>query len=92
MIENKNSTLALCTVLPNGDGGYEPCPELLTEAETVRYLRLDTLALRNPSDTLRYYRNKKLLNATPISNHLFYTRKSLDEFLEKITQENAERS
>lgn len=65
---------------------------LLTEDEAIKYLRLDTLNLRNPSDTLRYYRNKRLLNATPISNHLFYTRKALNEFLEKITKNSGKKS
>jgi len=87
--ENKNSIITFPAIIPNSNGSYEPCPELLTEAEAIRYLRLDTLELRNPSDTLRYYRNKRLLRATPLSNRLFYTRKALDEFLEKITKKDA---
>jgi len=87
-MSNESRTLFLPAVLPDGNGGYEPCPELLTEAEAIRYLRLDTLQLENPSDTLRYYRNEKnLLKATKISHHLFYSRKALNEFLEKITNE-----
>jgi hypothetical protein len=27
-------------VLPDGDGGFTPCPELLTEDELIRYLRI----------------------------------------------------
>jgi len=90
--ESKNSVIVFPAVIPNGNGGYSPCPELLTEAEAIRYLRLDTLELQNPSHTLRYYRNKHLLRATPLSNRLFYTRKALNEFLEKITKKNAERT
>jgi len=30
-----------------------PCPELLTEAEAIRYLRLDTVAIGDPMGTLR---------------------------------------
>lgn len=92
MVENKKSVIVSAAIIRNGDG-WEPCPELLTEAEAIRYLRLDTLSLKNPSDTLRYYRNEAhLLNATLISNHCFYTRKALDEFLEKITKKNQERT
>jgi len=90
--ENRNPAIVFPAVIPDGNGGYLPCPELLTEAEAIRYLRLDTLELRNPSDTLRYYRNKHLLRATPLSNRLFYTRKALDEFLEKITKKDTERT
>ena len=28
-------------VLPDGQGGFTPCPELLTEAEAIRFLRLE---------------------------------------------------
>jgi len=33
--------LAYCpTVLPDGNGGVRPCPELLTEAELIAFLRI----------------------------------------------------
>ena len=89
LMEKTRHTL-VAAVLPDGNGGYGPCPELLTEAEAIRYLRLDTLELQNPADTLRYYRNKRVLRATPISNHLFYRRQALDDFLEKVTKNDAE--
>jgi hypothetical protein len=28
------------TVLPDGNGGLRPCPELLTEEELIRFLRI----------------------------------------------------
>ena len=52
------------SVLPDGQGGFTPCPELLTEAEAVRFLRLE--GEPNPSRTLRYYREKGLLGATQV--------------------------
>ncbi|HUW19446.1 MAG TPA: hypothetical protein VMW16_09100 [Sedimentisphaerales bacterium] len=81
-----NIVLAAPAVLPDGNGGFAPCPALLTEAEAVRYLRLDTLDLKDPLKTLRYYREQKKLRGTFISNRLFYTRKALDEFLEEMTK------
>ena len=89
-MQEATHTLVTSAVLPDGNGGYGPWPELLTEAEAIRYLRLDTLELQNPADTLRYYRNKRVLRATPISNHLFYRRQALDDFLEKVTKNDAE--
>ena len=89
-MSNENTNLIVAAVLPDGNGGYEPCPDLLTKDEAIRYLRLDTLALKKPANTLRYYRNKGLLNPTPMSNRLFYTRNALNEFLEKITEKNGE--
>ena len=66
----------------------EPCPELLTEKEVIRYLRLDTVGVDHPANTLRRYRERGLLRGTQISKRIFYRRVELDRFLERITDEN----
>ncbi|NOT01191.1 MAG: hypothetical protein HOP29_11250 [Phycisphaerales bacterium] len=64
-------------------------PELLTEAEAVRYLRLDTIrGLRNPGETLARYRAMGLLRGTQVSKSVFYRRIELDRFLDRLTNEN----
>ncbi len=66
-----------------------PCPELLTEEEAVRYLRLDTIrGLKNPSETLARYRATGYLRGTQVSKSIFYRRLELDRFLERLTAEN----
>ena len=65
-----------------------PCPELLTEEETVIYLRLDTIDIDDPSATLRRYRERGLLRGTQVSKKIFYRHVELDHFLEKITEHN----
>lgn len=74
------------SVLPDGNGGSTPCPELLTVEETIRYLRIERD--RHPSRTLKYYREKGLLRATNVGRHLFYRRVELDRFLELQTVGN----
>lgn len=65
------------------------CPELLTEEEAVRYLRLDTIrGLRNPCHTLARYRAQGLLRGTQVSKSVFYRRVELDRFLDRLTNEN----
>ena len=66
----------------------QPCPELLTEGEAIRYLRLDTIGIANPSGTLRRYRERGLLRATQVSKRVFYRRIELDEFLKRVTEDN----
>jgi hypothetical protein len=73
-------------VIPDNNGGYHPCPELLTEQEAIRYLRLQED--RNPKRTLRYYREKGLLRATMVGRHLLYRRVELERFLELQTAGN----
>jgi len=46
--------------------GVTPCPELLTEEEAIRYLRLYEINIEDPANTLRYYRKKGLLRATQV--------------------------
>ena len=66
-----------------------PCPELLTEEEAIRYLRLDTIGgLRNPKETLARYRANGKLRGTQVSKKIFYLRVELQRFLDRLTAEN----
>jgi hypothetical protein len=70
-------------------GPPSPCPELLTEEEAIRYLRLDTITgLRNPKETLARYRANGMLRGTQVSKRVFYRRVELERFLERLTTEN----
>jgi hypothetical protein len=82
---NKKYVLIAPAVLPDGNGGFTPCPELLTPEEAAYYLRLDLKG--NWQNTLRYYREKKKLRGTQVGKRVLYTRKALDEFLDKMTGE-----
>jgi hypothetical protein len=61
---------------------------LLTEAEAIAYLRLDTIQIDDPAATLRRYRERGLLRGTQVSKRVFYLRDELDRFLKKVTDEN----
>ena len=65
-----------------------PCPEVLTEEEAIRYLRLDTVNIKHPADTLYRYRDQGLLRGTQISRRIFYRREELDHLLEQLTNGN----
>jgi len=64
-----------------------PCPELLTEEEAIRYLRLDTVAVKDRSATLRSYRKRGLLKGTQVSKRVCYRRMELEAFLDRQTEE-----
>ena len=66
----------------------QPCPELLTENEAIRYLRLDEIDIDDPASTLRYYRKKGILRATQVGKCIRYRRIELDAFLERLTDSN----
>lgn len=83
MSEIQNITVV--AILPDGNGSYTPCPEVLTEDEAIRYLRLDSQKNTDPANTLRNYRDKGKLKATFIGKNLLYSRKELDRFVEVLT-------
>jgi len=88
-LASENAVVALTgrPVLPGASP--IPCPELLTEEEAIRYLRLDTIrGLRNPGETLARYRAVGLLRGTQVSKSVFYRRIELDRFLDRLTSEN----
>jgi hypothetical protein len=78
--------LAGLAILP-GDPP-EACPELLTAAEAVRYLRLDTVDIEDPAKTLDRYRAAGRLRGTQVSKRVFYRRVELDAFLANVTEDN----
>ena len=66
----------------------QPCPELLTEGEAVRYLRLDLIDIEDPAGTLAYYRKKGLLRGTQVGKAVRYRRVELDRLLDRLTEGN----
>ena len=87
MIVDRSQSVPSWAVLPGNPP--EPCPELLTTEEAVRYLRLDgDDGPKNPEDTLCYYREKGLLTGVKVGRPIRYRRVDLDEFLAR----QAERS
>jgi hypothetical protein len=39
-----NKEIQTIAVLPDGNGGFTPCPELMTEQELVRFLRIPDIS------------------------------------------------
>jgi hypothetical protein len=64
------------------------CPEVLTEEEAIRYLRLDLIDISNPAETLRRYRSEGKLRGTQIGKCVRYRRVELERFLDRITECN----
>ncbi len=86
--EKTTNSFVTPAVLSDGNGGFTPCPELLTEDEDIRFLRLDGIGIEDPAGTLRYYRKKGLLKATQVGKCIRYRRVELENFIAKITEEN----
>ena len=81
-VEKSTFRLNTAAIIPDGYGNFIPCPELLTEDEAIRYLRLDINGPKNPRNTLKYYRDQGVLKAVHIGRNLRYPRKELDNMIE----------
>jgi hypothetical protein len=68
-----------------------PMPELLTEEETIKFLRLDIDGPEKPELTLKYYRDQGLLKACRVGKHLRYQKKELLKFLDLLTERTNDR-
>jgi hypothetical protein len=68
-----------------------PVPEVLTEQEVIKMLRLDLGGPEDPGQTLAYYRDKGLLRATRIGKRLRYWKHEVLKFLEFQTEETNRR-
>ena len=68
-----------------GYGPAVPCHELLTEAEAVRFLRLDTMG-SDAHKTIERYRSAGTLLATRVGKRFFYHVASLRQFLARQTE------
>ncbi len=73
--------------MPDGAGGWQPVPSMLTQAEAIRYLRLDAIDVKTPMQTLGYYRRKGL-KAVQVSKQILYKRADLDDFVNIMSTEN----
>ncbi len=64
----------------------KPVPDVMTEEEAIRFLRLDEGKTKNPKMTLQYYRSEGLLKATRIGKRLRYLKSELLNFLDELTE------
>ncbi len=55
--------LAAPAVLPDGNGGFVPCPELLTEEELIRFLRVSEVS--QAKDAHNVVENLKRMHGLP---------------------------
>lgn len=60
-------------------------PDLLTEEEAIKFLRLDEGGPKDPATTLEYYRSEDRLRATKVGKRLRYLKSELLNFLEYQT-------
>jgi len=78
--------LIATAVLPDGNGGFIPCPELLTEEELILFLRIPEIS--NATDYSNVVENLKRMHDLPrihICGKLLYPREAVKEWIRSNT-------
>lgn len=87
-MDPRNSNLNMFSFLPDGNNGFQPCPDVLTEEEVIRFLRLDLDDNNSdPAQTLKHYRDKGQLVAIRIGRRNRYRLEDLKIFLARKSEE-----
>ncbi len=81
MNEN-NKYFAFVPLMPDG----KLTPAVMLEQDVIDFLRMREVGIKNPANTLRYYREKGKLKPTRIGGHNVYTLDAIMEFLEIMTK------
>ena len=80
------SGVTFAAVLPDGNGGFMPCPELLTEEELVRYLRIPEVS--GAKDYHNVIENLKRMHDLPrihVCGKPLYPREALRQWIQEKT-------
>ena len=73
-------------VLADGNGSFTSCPELMTEAELVRFLRIPEVSQSsNYQNVIENLRKTRGLPRLRICNKVLYPKKAVLEWIEKET-------
>jgi len=91
--ENRGAAATYCrlsivtpAILPDGDGGFTPCPELLTEEELIAFLRIPKVS--KSQDYHNVIENLKRMHDLPrihICGKLLYPREAVKEWIRSKT-------
>ena len=81
---SENGALIGAAVLPDGNGGFTPCPSLMTEEELIRFLRIPEVSkAQDPHNVVENLRRMHKLPCIHISNQPLYPRDSINEWIGK---------
>jgi hypothetical protein len=93
MIESKIYTSAeMLATLPDGNGDFKSCPNLLTEDELIHFLRIPEISkAKNYHNVIAHLKRYRSLPCIYICRQPLYPRQAILGWIEKITQKKMTR-
>jgi hypothetical protein len=78
--------LVTSVVLPDGNGGFTPCPELLTEDELINFLRIPEISgSQNYHNVIEHLKKVRGLPRIHICHKVLYPKKAVLKWVENET-------
>jgi len=85
MNEN-NQNIGYVPLMPDGNGGYTPWPDLLTEKELIRFLRISQVSSsENHHNVVEHLKRFRALPRIRICNGVLYPTEAIRKWIEKET-------
>jgi len=83
----KSNPLAMMPiVLPDGNGGFVPCPDLLTEEELIQYLRIPVVSRsKNHHNVIEQLKRMRDLPRVHVCNRALYPLQAIRSWIEEQT-------
>jgi len=87
MIEYRhNARLGLTTTMPDGVNAWQPVPQLMTQHELVRFLRIPEIsAAKNQHNVIEHLKRYRSLPRIRLCNKTLYPLNAILEWIEKET-------
>ena len=83
----QNFAFTILSALPDGNGGYMPCPELLTEAELIRLLRVPEISKATDfHNVITHLKKNHGLPCIHICRQPLYPATAIAEWVKKRTE------
>ncbi len=83
---DRNIVLSAQAVLPDGNSGFTPCPELMTEDELICFLRIPEISgSQNYHNVIEHLKKVRGLPRIHICRKTLFLKKAILEWLEKET-------
>lgn len=67
----------------DGDNGREGIPDLLTQEEAIRLLRLDEVGLKRPKESLRYLRRTGQIGYVKVAGKVLIPREEVAAYIRR---------
>ena len=83
---NQQYNLFAPAILPDDDGNFKPCPELLTEQELISFLRIPEISRsKDYHNVVEHLKKVRGLPRIHISHKVLYPKKAVLDWVERET-------